>query len=461
MRLTAKKMDELWKKIEHHAYFGIAITLIVLIIISSTSHQSLRRIQKDHKSASRTREVLLNLSYFLSDLKDAEMAQRGYLLTGQDKYLAPLEYVKQGVQKHIQDLRLIAAENIGYHKMISTFELLVAHKLDELDKLIEMQQDHGTEAAKKILISSSGQQVMADIQNFIRDMDGKERAMLNLRSKNIAKRIKTDAVVKAVAILLFSVIGILIVSRINYWIIHRATAEKRKEELLNIKSDFISMVSHELRTPLKAIRESIDIVADGTAGTIAAEQKKFITIAQRNLNRLTRFINNVLDFQKLDAGRMNFDIAANDISQTIKEVHELMSPSAEKKGVNLIAQTNGQNCNIPFDRDKIIQVLINLVDNAVKYTEKGDIVISAHRDNGELIVSVADNGPGIEEKNLPRLFRKFEQIECPNSSKKVGTGLGLAISEQIIKKHNGRIWAQSQLGKGTTVKFTLPAKEQI
>lgn len=223
-----------------------------------------------------------------------------------------------------------------------------------------------------------------------------------------------------------------------------------------IRSRFTSMVSHELRSPLSAIKEGVSIVLEGLVGSVNDQQKSLLAMSKRNIDRLARLINNVLDFQKIEAGKMEYNIRVNNIKDVIQEVSNTMEILAKER--NLVFTTD-VGCNIPdieFDRDKIIQVLINLVGNAIKSTEKGKIAISAKRDNDEIHITVEDTGMGISKEDLEKLFRPFEQLTFSARRQKGGTGLGLAISKEMILAHDGKIWAESEEGKGSIFHFTLP-----
>jgi len=239
-------------------------------------------------------------------------------------------------------------------------------------------------------------------------------------------------------------------------------AKNKIEETLKIKSEFTSVVSHELRTPLTAIKEGIAIVLDGTAGRINPEQKDFLDTAKRNVDRLARLINDVLDFQKLEAGRVEFRMEENDINEVVREVEKEMAPVVKEKKLDFSVKLDKKIHKIKFDRDTVIQVLTNLVSNAVKFTEKGAITIITDYDRKDnaILVSVKDTGPGIKKEDLPRLFRRYEQLEKGKGRKTGGTGLGLAISKEIITRHSGKIWAASEPGKGSTFCFILPVKER-
>ncbi|MFH1847044.1 MAG: HAMP domain-containing sensor histidine kinase [Candidatus Omnitrophota bacterium] len=236
------------------------------------------------------------------------------------------------------------------------------------------------------------------------------------------------------------------------------TCEEKVKEAMKIKAEFISMVSHELRTPLTAIKEGISIVENEAAGKIKAEQKEYLSIARRNVDRLAGLINNVLDFQKLEDGKVKFMMRSGDINDVVREVYAAMRSSVEKKGLTFSFEVSDGLPLLKFDRDKIVQVITNLVSNALKFTDKGRIkIITAMHGKRAVKVSVEDTGMGMKEEDISKVFHKFEQIGDANERRTGGTGLGLAISKDIVGKHKGRIWAESELGQGAIFSFTLPA----
>ena len=227
------------------------------------------------------------------------------------------------------------------------------------------------------------------------------------------------------------------------------------EKVLKIKSDFISTVSHELRTPLAAIKESISIVLDGVTGDTTNGQSEFLNMAKRNVDRLGRLINDILDFQKLDSGKMKFNFEANNINEIIKDVYRTMAPSAKKAGLDILLELDDSLPQCSFDNDKITQVLTNLIVNAMKFTKTGNITIKTGRSSDSICVSVSDTGCGIKKEDMSKIFNKFEQLGSGGERKTGGTGLGLAISKEIIEQHNGTISFESIFGKGSMFTFTL------
>jgi PAS domain S-box-containing protein len=232
--------------------------------------------------------------------------------------------------------------------------------------------------------------------------------------------------------------------------------ERKMKEALEIESGFISTVSHELRTPLSAMKEAINLVSDGSAGSVNQEQQEFLTIAKRNVDRLARLINDVLDFQKLGSGKIVFNMQENNINEVVEEIKETMVSLAQNKGLTITFELDRDIVKFKFDRDMIMQVLANIINNAIKFTEKGGMAITTKKEGNSVLIAIKDTGPGIKNEDMSKLFQKFSQLEKGISRKTGGTGLGLVISREIVEKHGGKIWVESEYSKGSTFYFTLP-----
>jgi len=236
-------------------------------------------------------------------------------------------------------------------------------------------------------------------------------------------------------------------------------AERQMRRAIAIKEEFTAMVSHELRTPLGPIKEGVRIILDGLTGNINEEQRDLLRTVERSADRLNRLINNVLDFQKLQAGKVAFNLQENDILELVNEVHQAMSLITKSKGIDFTVESDVGLPRFKFDRDRIMQVLNNLVNNAIKFTEGGIKVIVKKGDNVAHVI-VKDSGPGISQEDMPKLFQSFHQLDLAKEKGLGGTGLGLAISKEIISQHNGKIWVESEPGQGAAFQFVLPIKER-
>lgn len=235
----------------------------------------------------------------------------------------------------------------------------------------------------------------------------------------------------------------------------RKQAENDLKTAMDMRSEFISMVSHELRTPLTAIKQGIGLLLEKMAGDINQEQQEILEITQSNVDRLSRLINDVLDFNKLESGKMKLNLQFCSINRIIQDVYATLNVTAQERDITLVTDLAPDLPKIHADKDKITQVMINLLGNALKYSE-GQVTLKTELSKHAVRVSVKDSGPGIKPEDLARVFKKFEQLENGGQRKTGSSGLGLAIAKELVEKHRGVIWAESTYGQGATFSFTLP-----
>lgn len=253
---------------------------------------------------------------------------------------------------------------------------------------------------------------------------------------------------------------------------------KKLERLEKLKSEFISIVSHELRTPLTSIKNSLDILLSGKCGEVTQAGEKFLTMAKRNVTRLSGIINDLLDISKIEAGKMDFHFKPVQLNMVIDYVKSALSGLAKEKSLEVSVEEFGILPEVTADAQRLEQVLTNLLSNAIKFTPEGkQIRIKSELLNAEdlkyppcfedamknlkgnyIVVSVEDEGIGIAENELLHAFDKFAQIENSLSRKVGGSGLGLPIAKQLIEAHKGAIWCESVLNKGSKFYFALPVE---
>ncbi|MDD5774039.1 MAG: ATP-binding protein [bacterium] len=230
----------------------------------------------------------------------------------------------------------------------------------------------------------------------------------------------------------------------------------KEKEVDRMKTEFISIVSHELRTPLSITKEGLSLVLDKTLGELNEKQEKFLTIAKNNIDRLTNIINSLLDISKIEAGKLELKRASVNLNELISGIIFSFSKQANDKGLELKVRLPKEQIEIYADEGKVIQIFTNLMSNAMKFVEKGYIEVSVIEKENEIECTVADSGIGISGDDLPKVFNKFQQFgRIPGTGEK-GTGLGLSIAKSLVELHNGKIWIESQLGRGTRFIFTLP-----
>jgi signal transduction histidine kinase len=231
---------------------------------------------------------------------------------------------------------------------------------------------------------------------------------------------------------------------------------KELETTSQHKSDFLANMSHELRTPLNAIIGFSQMLREGISGEINAKQAEYLDDIVTSANHLLALINDVLDLSKVEAGQVELQVAPFSLQDALERGISMVREQATADGVQVALHSNGGLDVVTGDERRVRQVIFNLLSNAVKFApEGGSVDVSATQSNGEVTVSVADTGPGIAAEDLDRIFEEFQQTEA-GARQREGTGLGLALSKRFVELHGGRIWCDSELGKGSTFRFTLP-----
>jgi CheY-like chemotaxis protein len=241
-------------------------------------------------------------------------------------------------------------------------------------------------------------------------------------------------------------------------VVLRDITDRRAIEKL--KSEFVSTVSHELRTPLTSIRGALGLLSSGLLGPIAEKGQRMLEIAVTNTDRLVRLINDILDLERINSGKVELTRAAVDSQTVVNLAAEGLQSIADQEGISIIVE--------PFagtlwgDSDRIIQTLTNLIGNAIKFSPPNTTVtLSGSAGASELTFCVADEGRGVPDDKLTSIFQRFNQVDASDSRAKGGSGLGLAICQSIVTAHGGRIWAEKNVPAGTRVLFTIPLAAQL
>jgi signal transduction histidine kinase/tetratricopeptide (TPR) repeat protein len=235
----------------------------------------------------------------------------------------------------------------------------------------------------------------------------------------------------------------------------------RELELAKLKSDFVSNVSHELKTPLTSIRMFAEMLMTGRVRD-SAKQQEYFALMTAETERLSRLINNLLDFAKVEEGRKKYTFALLDANELTQEAARIIAPRIIQKGFDIEVTPSEKPLPVSGDRDSLEQVLLNILNNAVKYSgDAKEINIRAYAKGEEAVIDIVDKGIGIPEEELPKIFTKFYRVDSRPGYESAGTGLGLTLAQQIVSSHGGRIEVKSKVNEGSTFSVVLPlAREQ-
>jgi signal transduction histidine kinase len=238
---------------------------------------------------------------------------------------------------------------------------------------------------------------------------------------------------------------------------HLNDANAKLRELSEMKDDFLALTTHDLRSPLTIISGVISFFTSGRLGELSPEQQNMVAMIERNTQSLIELVNDLLDASKLESGTMRLDIDSIDLRSVLDELRETMEPLAKEKGIKLAEILPADLPPVKADRAKLRRILLNLVSNAVKFTENGGRVdLRAETEGAFARISVTDTGVGIAPQDVERLFDKYQQARSRATRGEKGTGLGLYITRQLVELHGGEITVESENGKGSTFAFTLP-----
>jgi signal transduction histidine kinase len=240
--------------------------------------------------------------------------------------------------------------------------------------------------------------------------------------------------------------------------IHNGRLYEATKEADRLKSVFLATMSHELRTPLNSIIGFTGIMLQGLAGPLNDEQVLQLGMVSKSAQHLLDLINDVLDISKIEAGQLKVTTEPVNIRQTIDKAIQTVTPMAEKKGLALIVSIAPEVGQINSDERRVKQIIINLVNNAIKFTEQGEVRLECEIRNDELVISVIDTGIGIRPEDVDKLFKPFHQIDTGLTRKHEGTGLGLSICQRLVELLGGKIWVESEWDRGSIFTFSLPAR---
>lgn len=244
------------------------------------------------------------------------------------------------------------------------------------------------------------------------------------------------------------------VDRLIYEAHREAALEARLEEVM---AQFVSNISHELRTPITCIKGYVETLLDG-AMSDPETSKHFLGIIHEETERLNRLIRDLLDFSLMESRKAKMNMISLNLGELVRDAVDFLHDYAERKKIALKAQVSSFLPEVQGDEDRLEQVLINIIDNAIKYTpDGGNVLVSCAKEDDFVKVGITDTGYGIPKEDLERVFERFYRVDSDRSTKTGGRGLGLAISKHIVDAHGGTIWVESQLGKGSTFYFTIPA----
>jgi signal transduction histidine kinase len=448
---------------------GALIPLAAFAVVGSLSYIAIGNLLDDENWIIHTYTVIDKLDLLLVTMVNAETSQRGYLITGELNYLEPYNSAISSINNQISDLRQLTSDNPVQQSNIDVLAPLVKERMGQLANNVNLRNNNDISAIiKNISGLDQGKITMDKIRTVINNMTIEEQQLLVKRSETSQSAAQSTGF-----IIIFGTIAAIIVSVISTVIINKKLKDRQKLEQANLelqteseklqeidktKGELFAMVSHELKTPLVTISGYAEMLReDGVIGTLNKEQTDAVDTINSQVVKLERLISDVLDAQKMDLKRMKFNKKEFEVDKFMDEQIHTHSKIMVDKKIRFI-NSNGEKIRLVSDPDRLSQVFANLIKNAVDFVPVNDgrIEINAQSKNGQVVFYVKDNGSGIPKEKQENLFKKFYQIDSSLKRSHGGTGLGLVICKGIVEALEGKIWMESEVGKGTTIWFSIP-----
>jgi signal transduction histidine kinase len=434
--------------VERTVLVGFVIVLGLLGTVGIVSQRTIIGLIEDSKWVTHTHVVLELLQSVSFRISQAEAAVRGYVITGDPTFEAQYNDIREQIPDLLSELRTQTLDNPTEQRNLASLQPLIEKRFATMDEGIRVRKSGGLQAVLALRNTSPGMQLGLQISALTSQMREDEDRLLadrNSRARLSARRafwVVLSALILAMVAVITSVV-----------LVFRDLTRRR--EIERMKSEFVSVVSHELRTPLTSIHGSLGLLASGLLGSVSAKGERMLEIAVTNTDRLIRLLNDILDMETLDSGKVKMRRTPCSAGELIDHAIEVMQPMAHNQRVSLFA--NRSELLIYADRDRIIQCLTNLLSNAIKFSNPGGTIkVAAISTGTDSRFEVSDEGKGIPEGKRSSIFERFQQVDTSDSRKRGGTGLGLAISRNIVEQHGGKIWVESQVGRGSTFFFTIP-----
>ncbi|MFC5344418.1 CHASE3 domain-containing protein [Brevundimonas staleyi] len=524
----------------------------------------------------RSYETRSQIQRVFSLLQDAETGQRGYVITGEERFLEPYDRATEQLDDQMLALAQLFDEGDAQAADFAQLEVLARRKTEEMQRVIDTRDNEGAAAGIAVVASGRGKAIMDDVRTIVARMTETEAAELDAYAKAAQDRTaRTEFMVGALFLALLGAVaataflmwrytltrqlmlndlqatttrqsaifdgaidGIITLNPSGSVETMNAAAERmfgysaqelgrrdislmldiapdgegeflkrlgasqgaleggllrqmeatrkngdsfpvdvalgamqlptgthivavvrdisERRRIEQLKDEFVSTVSHELRTPLTSIAGSLGLLAGGAAGALPEKAGRLIQIAQANSQRLVRLINDILDIEKIESGKLRLEMAPLDLREVAARAVEGVRGYADELGVRLTL-AEGEAAPVRGDADRLIQVVTNLLSNASKFSPRGgEVRVTVDPERRLARLSVVDQGPGIPDSFRSRIFSKFAQADGSDTRAKGGTGLGLAIAREIAERHGGRLWFESAEGEGATFYLDLP-----
>lgn len=444
----------------------IALGTVIYGVVVSTVNT--RHNLRDTERVARSRQVLSSLKDVQRQMLDLETGARGYVIVGEPEYLEPYERALARVDVELRKLMDLTRDSPAQQARIGLFKEVMNEARESMEAAVETRKASGLEAAAAELKNGGGKEQMDRLRTLTDQMHQDELILLLKREDKLQRTLGRTNLTVSVAGLVAIAAGILGTTLLFLFLSSQERAERLKQEKEKAmeadraKSDFLTMMSHEIRTPMNAILGFSELLHDRAA---TPQDKHFAGAILSSGNSLLTLINDILDLSKIEAGKIDIQEETVSMSAFCENLETLFSFRCAEKELEYTVRFAP---NVPqflsFDASRLRQVLVNLVGNAIKFTEEGSVTVFMHADDATtddvvvLHIEVLDTGIGIPAGQLDEIFRPFYQVDSRRDRRFQGTGLGLGISRRLVEVMDGTITVESGIGRGSLFRVSIPTR---
>lgn len=451
--------------VERQVTAGFVLAVTMLAGLGFVSYRSTQQLAGNAEKVKHAEAVLTHLESLLSAITDAETGQRGYTITGDERFLKPYHEAQAESDEDIRELQRLIVEPTQKPRLAMLLPLCV-ERLTLARQVVELRRTQGFGAAQQEIATGKGRELQEQIRRIVTEMESVEENILHKREDRTRRTARWTMTFLGVGSL--TAIGLLggALVLVQHGLTERrqlhAELDANRQEQLRLKDEFLAHVSHELRTPLAVIHQFTSILADGVAGATTPDQRRYLAIMVENIAQLQMMINDLLDAVRSQTGKLAVEPEVVTLEPLITGILHGFQHAVAARPLTLRSELVPNLPPVWADAHRLRQILANLIDNGIKFTPpNGSVTIRVVRyaeDPGFLHISVADTGIGVTPEQQAQMFDRLYQVPGAANSSRKGLGLGLHISRELVTLHGGRIWVESQPGQGTTIHFTLPVE---
>jgi signal transduction histidine kinase len=440
---------------------GIAVALAILIAVDVASYLSLNRLIRTADAVTEIYEILDQFDDVLLQLQDAETGQRGYVITGQESYLEPYHVAIKTIDADIERLHVLMDRhpNDEQRARLAYLEPLITAKLAELDETIQVRRQQGFEAAQELIQTHRGKLVMDEFRSVVAELKKSESQLLAHLNQQVQDSVRGTLFIIGSGSLLGLTLLVCASFIINRDVTKRRHAEEerdrmqaslRRSERMSAMGSLVAGVAHQVRNPLFGMSSTLDAMQARLGER--DEYQRYLQVLRAEVEHLTNLMQQLLNYGKLPT----LQEKPFPVEGALAEAIESLRAVAARAEVRIVSRAQGELPPIPIERERLLQVFQNLLENAIQYSPPhGTVEIeltAVTRVDGEacLDCTVRDSGPGFREADLPHVFEPFF------SNRSGGTGLGLAIVQRVVEERGGEVLAGNQSGGGGFVRVQLP-----